>query len=299
MEMYYQNSWKDIIERLSTIREQEDYSTGNVDFIIEQLQAEDERIRGGAALAAYGCVFEPNVVNLLLDIVENDPEDAVRKASIQSLGQLIHEGVMRDFEEDMDFDMNMEYAEEWDELQDKSLQEEYRRTKHLLLSLLQDEIEDREIREASLMAVSDLGSQEEVREWIDDFISSEYPSSQLVALHAMGKFPYYWIENLSRFLTLQTSKELLMEAISSSYSSESAELAGRIESLLQHDDPDVLTYAILALANINRTPDLGSILQAFSLHEDENVRKAAREAIKNFTLKNFSSYLENELGFEE
>lgn len=90
-----------------------------------------------------------------------------------------------------------------------------------------------------------------------------------------------------------------MEAISSSYSSESAELAGRIESLLQHDDPDVLTYAILALANINQTPDLGSILQTFSLHEDENVRKAAREAIKNFTLKNFSSYLENELGFEE
>ena len=52
MEMYYKNSWKDIIERLSTIREQEDYSTANVDFIIEQLQAEDERIRGGAALAA-------------------------------------------------------------------------------------------------------------------------------------------------------------------------------------------------------------------------------------------------------
>jgi HEAT repeat protein len=299
MEMYYKNSCKDIIERLSTIREQEDYSTANVDFIIEQLQAEDERIRGGAALAADGCVFEPNVVNLLLDIVENDPEDAVRKASIQSLGQLIHEGVIRDFEEEMDNDMNMEYTEEWDELQDKSLQDDYRRTKHTLLSLLQDEIEDREVREASLMAMSDLGSQEEIREWIDDFINSEHPTSQLVALHAMGKFPYYWIKRLSQFLTLQTSKKLLMEAISSSYSSESAELAGRIESLLQHDDPDVLTYAILALANINQTPDLGSILQTFSLHEDENVRKAAREAIKNFTLKNFSSYLENELGFEE
>ncbi len=299
MDEYYQNSWKDIIERLSTIREQEDYSTGNVDFIIEQLQAEDDRIRGGAALAAYGCVFEPNVVNLLLDIVENDPEDAVRKASIQSLGQLIHEGVMRDFEEEMDTDMNMEYTEEWDELQDKSLQEDYRRTKHILLSLLQDEIENRGVREASLLAMSDLGSQEQIREWIEDFINSDYQTSQLVALHAMGKFPCNWIKNLSKFLSLQTSKELLMEAISSSYSSESAELAGKIEELLHHDDPDVLTYSILALANINKTPDLGSILQAFSLHEDEKVRKAAREAIKNFTLKNFSSYLENELGFEE
>jgi HEAT repeat protein len=299
MDEYYQNRWKDVIERLSTIREQEDYSTANVDFIIEQLQAEDERIRGGAALAAYGCVFEPNVVNLLLDIVENDPGDAVRKAAIQSLGQLIHEGVMRDFEEDMDIDMNMEYAEEWDEIQDKSLQEDYRRTKHTLLSLLQDEIEDREVREASLLAMSDLGTQEQIREWIDDFINSDYQTSQLVALHAMGKFPYFWTKNLSQFLSLQTSKGLLMEAISSSYSSESAELAGKIEELLHHDDPDVLTYAILALANINQTPDLGSILQTFSLHEDENVRKAAREAIKNFTLKNFSSYLENELGFEE
>jgi HEAT repeat protein len=294
-----QNDWKEILARLSTIREKEDYSTANVDFIIEQLQSEDDRIRGGAALTAEGCVFEPNVVDLLLEIIQNDQEDAVRKASIQSLGQLIHEGVLNDFEAELDDDENIEFYEEWDEIQDKTLQADYRRTKYALLSLLQNEFENREVREASLMVMADLGSQEAIREWIDDFIHSEYPSSQLVALNAMGKFPHYWIENLSDFLTMQTPKAMLMEAISSSYSSGSSELARRIENLLNHHDPDVLSYAILALANINQTPELGDILQSFSLHENEIVRKAAREAIKNFSAQNFSSYLENELGFEE
>ena len=299
MSNFNQNGWKEILTQLSTIREQEDYSIANVDFIIEQLQSEDERIRGGAALTAEGCVFEPEVVDLLLEIIQNDQEDAVRKASIKSLGQLIHEGVLRDFEAELDDDINIEYYEEWDEIQDKTLQADYRRTKYILLSLLQNEFENREVREASLMSMGDLGSQETIREWIDDFIHSEYPSSQLVALNAMGKFPHYWIKNLSEFLTLQTPKAMLMEAISSSYSSGSAELARRIENLLNHHDPDVLSYAILALANINQTPELGNILQSFSLHENERVRKAAREAIKNFSAQNFSSYLENELGFEE
>ncbi|MEJ2048692.1 MAG: HEAT repeat domain-containing protein [Calditrichota bacterium] len=299
MSDFNQNDWKEILARLSSIREQEDYSTANVDFIIEQLQSEDDRIRGGAALTAEGCVFEPNVVDLLLEIIQNDQEDAVRKASIQSLGQLIHEGVLNDFEAELDDDENIEFYEEWDEIQAKTLQADYRRAKYALLSLLQNEFENREVREASLMVMADLGSQEAIREWIDDFIHSEYPSSQLVALNAMGKFPHYWIKNLSEFLTMQTPKAMLMEAISSSYSSGSSELAVRIENLLSHHDPDILSYAILALANINQTPELGSILQSFSLHENEIVRKAAREAIKNFSAQNFSSYLENELGFEE
>jgi HEAT repeat protein len=299
MSDFNQNDWKEILARLSSIREQEDYSTANVDFIIEQLQSEDDRIRGGAALTAEGCVFEPNVVDLLLEIIQNDQEDAVRKASIQSLGQLIHEGVLNDFEAELDDDENIEFYEEWDEIQAKTLQADYRRAKYALLSLLQNEFENREVREASLMVMADLGSQEAIREWIDDFIHSEYPSSQLVALNAMGKFPHYWIKNLAEFLTMQTPKAMLMEAISSSYSSGSSELAVRIENLLSHHDPDILSYAILALANINQTPELGSILQSFSLHENEIVRKAAREAIKNFSAQNFSSYLENELGFEE
>lgn len=299
MDNFSQNGWKDILDRLSAIREQEDYSQANVEFVKEQLRSEDDRVRGGAALAADGCLFEPFILDLLLQIVESDHEPAVRKASIQTLGQLIHEGVIHDFDTEQGYDTEMEYYEEWDDIQGKELQEDFLRTKNILYLLVQNDREDRQVREACLLALSDLGSREMVRDWIDDFINSEYQSSQLVALNAMGKFPQFWLTNLADFLTPETPKNLLMEAISSSYSSESVELAEKIEKLLNHPDPEILSYAILTLANINQTPELGSILQEFSLHENEIVKKAAREAIKNFTSKNFSSYLKDELGFEE
>ena len=113
----------------------------------------------------------------------------------------------------------------------------------------------------------------------------------------MGKYPRFWEKELSSFLSPNQPKPILLEAISSAYASESEELARKIEQLLVLDDPDILSYALLTLANLNFTPNLGEILQSFSLHEEERVRKAARDAIELFTRKNFDAYLSNELGF--
>lgn len=291
--------WKEILDRLSAIREQEDYSSENIEYIRKQLQSPDDRVRGGAALTAEGCLFEAYILDMLLDIAENDSSDVIRKAAIQSLGAMIYEGVMQNLEEGTGSDTNLEYYEEWDELQTESLKEDYLRVKNLMYSILQNEFESREVREAALNAVSDLGFNEEVREWIEDFIESEYLSSQLVALHAMGKYPQYWEDQIARFLTPAAAKPLIVEAISSSYSSDSQELAHRIEHLLEMDDPDILCYALQTLANIGQDADLGRIFQEFSLHEDERVRDTAKKAIEHFTNRNFSDYMGNELGMEE
>ncbi len=300
MHDYYENSeWKLILDRLSAIREQEDFSSANVEFIRSHLQSHDERVRGGAALAAEGCLFEPYILDLVLDIAENDENEAIRKAAIQSLGQVIYEGVLQDFEDDEGATTDLEFYEEWDELQAGTLKEEYLRSKNLLFSILQNEFDDRSVREAALNAVSDLGFLPDVEEWIEDFMESEYQSSKLVAIHAMGKYPQSWEEELATSLLPGTPKPLLMEAISSSYSSQSAKLAKCIEQLLNTDDPDILSYALLTLANINLTEGLGEILQSFSLHADEKVRKAARDALENFSKQSFSDYLQDELGFEE
>jgi HEAT repeat protein len=292
------NDWKNILQILANIREYEDYSSAKVDFIREQLQSGDERIRSAAALSAGGCLFEPSITDLLIDIVENDEFSPVRKAAIQSLGLLIHEGVLQNFENNIGANTEIEFLEEWDELQYQTLQEEYLRVKNLLFSIILNDFEEKEIRNESLAAISDLGFLQEVKEWIDDFIDSEDLSSQLVALYAMGKYPHHWISHLAKFLNKDTPKPLLLESISSSYSSESEELAIKIEGLLELKDPDVLAHALLTLANINKTDNLGSILQKYILDQNETVKKAAKDALKHFTYKNFSDFMEKEFGFE-
>jgi HEAT repeat protein len=298
-EFYQSDDWKEILGRLANIRQQDDYSAANVEYIRNQLQSQDERVRAGAALAAGGCVWEPYILDILLDLSENDGLEAIRKASIQSLGEVIYEGVMRNFEDLSGSDTDLDYYEEWDELQDETLQDDYRRVKNILLSFLQNEFEDQGVREASLIAISDLGFLESVREAIQDFIESENTSANVAALQAMGKYPQFWIDQLAANLKTTHAKPVIMAAISSSYSSDSAVLAGKIEEFLGSDDAEILSYTLLTLANINKTENLGAILQQYSLSENEKVRSAARDALKNFSNKNFTEFMERELGFEE
>ncbi len=290
------SDWKDVLNQLSAIRERQEYATEEVDFVNSQLQSVDERIRSAAALTAEGCIFEPYVIDLLTNLVENDSSDVVRKAAIQSLAEVINEGVIQAFEDDEGADTAMDYYEEWDELQTETLHDDYLRVKGLLLGILQNEFDDIEVRESALGALSDLGFLEEVQEWIADFLDSERMSSQLVSLYAMGKYPQRWEDELAAFLEPGTPKSLLLEAISSSYSSGSAKLAGQIEHLLDTDDPEILVYAIKTLTNINKTPDWGNMLQNFSLHPDEMVRKAAKESIETFSKRSFRNFLEDEFG---
>jgi HEAT repeat protein len=294
-----ENDWKAILQKLAAIREQDEYSASDVDFIREQLQSYDDRIRGGAALAASGCVFEPNILDLLTDMVQSGEADAIRKASIQTLGEVIYEGVMRSFEDEIGASTQMEYAEEWDEVQTESLHEDYLRVKNLLLSIIQDEFEIPEVRETCLVSLSDLGFLLPVQEIIHDFIESEDPSSRLVALHVMGKYPQFWLEELENFLDARLPKAVLLEAISSSYSSNSGRLARKIEKLLTSNDPDILTYSLLTLTNINKTEHLGEILQKFTGSEYEQVRKTAHDSLLTLSQKNFSDFMQKELGIDE
>jgi len=176
-----QQDWQEILQRIASIREQEDYSNANIDFIQEHLLSPDDRIRAGAALASSGCVFQPQILDILSEMAEHDSVDAIRKASLQSLGLIIHEGVLRNFESGIGADTKLEFYEEWDELQTESLHEDYLSIKNLIFSIVQDDFEVISVREAGLLAISDLGFLPPVREWIQDFISMDSESAQFLA----------------------------------------------------------------------------------------------------------------------
>lgn len=294
-------AWKDMLDRISSIRETGDYSPATIDFIRECLQSFDDRVRGGAALAAEGCLFEPYVLDLLITIAEQDSSHAVRKAALQSLEGVIDEGIERGLEdEDITEDFELQDMGEWSEYQAETLRQDYFRVKNLLVDLLQNSEEDMEIREVALKALSGLGFHRYVREWISEFFASDKKSSRIIAVLAMGKYPQFWEEELAALIIPDTDKILLMEAISACYSSESELLASKIEKVLEtaDADPDVMVYALYTLANINRTENLGELLQKYSLHSEQRVREAARKAIDLFSQKNFDDFLHNDLGYE-
>lgn len=290
--------WKNALERLSHIRLEEDYSTGNVEFIRQELQSFDDRVRGGAALAAAGCLFEPDILDAVINIAETDGNMAIRKAAIQSLGAVIYEGVMQSLEDEHGAGADMDDADEWLEYQTGNLRDDYLRVKNLLFNLLEYE-DDLGMQELALTALSDLGFLTPIQEKIGEFFGSPRQSSKLVALHAMGKYPQYWKNELEELIHPDTPTALLKEAVSASYSSSSARLAKAIEGVLQHSDPEVLRFALLTLANINKTENLADILQHFSLHENARVQEAARDGIEMFTRENFEKYLKGDLGLEE
>lgn len=297
-DFYTTESWQEIMNRLSAIREQQDFTAPNIEFVLECLSSPDDRIRGGAALAAEGCVLDPQVLDSLLEIGENDPQASIRKAAFQTFAGVIREGVLQGLEDGIGADTRLEDNLEWEDIQAGTLQEAYIRTKHLIFSVLENEYEDREVREAALLSVSDLGFSNQVKDWIRDFISSDEPSAQLTAITAMGRYPANWLKELARFLEKGVSKSLQLEAISSSYSSKSAFLAEKIVALLDTDDAEILSYSLLTLAEINRTAGLDKILQKYTVHPDAAVQEAAKEAINIFTKQNFSDFLQDELGIE-
>jgi hypothetical protein len=291
-------NWKEILEFLSQIRQEEDYSAANVEFIRQQLHSFDDRVRGGAALAAAGCLFEPDVLDMVLNIAEYDGNIAIRKAATQSLVAVIYEGVIQNLEDELGSSTEMDNAEEWEEYQTGSLKEDYLRVKNFLFNLLEYD-EDLGMQEIALAALSDAGFLIPVQEKIADFFNSSRQSSRLVSLNAMGKYPQYWKDELESLIKPETPPAILKEAISACYSSESARLAKAIEGVLSHSDPEVLRYALLTLANINKTENLADILQHFSLHESVIVQEAARDGIEMAAKANFGKYLRDDLGMGE
>ena len=287
--------WQAVLDQLARIREESDFATGNVEFIREQMQSEDDRIRAAATLAAEGCIFEPYVMDLVIDIVENDPVAPIRKAALQALQGVIEEGLAQELEDDRGYSTQMDDVEEWEEYQSTNLQEDYQRVKAVLMYLIETD-DDPEIQGLALASLGPLADRELIREKIGDLIEHNEPSVQRAALQAISNNPQEWEAEIGAFLDPDTPTPILREAIAAAFSSESAILAEKITLLLNHEDPEVLRYAILTLGNINKTPNLGDMLQHFSLHNDTSVRAAARDAIDLISDKNFDHYMRDSLG---
>jgi hypothetical protein len=289
--------WEDVVSELSRIRDSGEYTTEDVDFVRQQLQSEDVRVRAAACLAASGCLFEPNVLDLVIEIAEYDPELPIRKAAIRSLGELISIGVEQGLEDFAGADTSMDYAEEWEEYQTGSLRDEYLRVKNLLLGILDIE-DDPSLVEVTVAALADLGYIHEVREKISELYHGNNSSGKLVALQAMGKYPHFWEDELVAAIRKDQPAALLKEAVSAGFSSNSLRVSEAIEKVLDHEDLEVVRYALMSLSNIDLSPNLMEIFQRFRRHSDPEVQAAAQEGLDRLSRLNLGDFMRDELGFE-
>ena len=297
-EVYDEDQWQDVLLQLARIREGEDIAGGSIEFIRQQLIASDDRVRAAAVLTANACIFEPYILDLVIDIAQNDGNDAVRRAAIQSLAAVIQEGVEQDLEDAAGASTYMDDAEEWDEFQTGSLRDQYLQVKNYLFDLLEED-EQPELQEMAVGALADLGYISEIREHIAALFDSPRPQARLVAVRAMGKYPHFWEDELAATIAMDTPAAVLKEAISASYSSQSDDIVRAVEGILNHEDAEVIRYALLTLANLNRTPNLIQILQQFSLHVDTAVQEAARDGIEQLNRINFEEYMRDDLGMDD
>jgi hypothetical protein len=289
--------WEDVVSELSRIRDSGEYTTEDIDFVRQQLHSEDERVRAAACLAASGCLFEPNVLDLIIEIAEYDPVLPIRKAAIRSLGELISIGVEQGLEDVAGADTSMDYAEEWEEYQTGSLRDEYLRVKNLMLGILDVE-DDPGLIEVTVAALAELGYIHEVREKISELFHGDSPSGKLVALQAMGKYPHFWEDEIVESIRKDQPVALLKEAVSAGFSSDSQRVSDAIEQILDHEDPEVIRYALLTLSNIDQSPNLMDIFQRFRRHPDPEVQAAAQEGLDRLSRLNLGDFMRDELGFD-
>ena len=290
-----EHGWIGKLNRLGEIRKEADYQPTNVDFIRDLLVDPDDRVRAAANLTAAGCVFEPHILDTIIENAQGDLSTGVRKAAIQSLKPIIQTGIEQQFENNLGATTHFDDAEEWDEIQTEDLIEDYLRVKETLIDLMEFD-EDPEIQASALLSLADLAELENVQDKIHAFANHADSEIRLSAIKAMGHAPDIWSNDLIPLISMDTEESQLVSALQAAAFATTRDVAQKVETVLSHPSPEVLVNAITALAYINQSADLMSILQNFSLHDNGSVQEAARDAIELVSKTNFREYMTRNLG---
>ena len=114
----------------------------------------------------------------------------------------------------------------------------------------------------------------------------------------MGKYPHFWEDELVAAIRKDQPAALLKEAVSAGFSSNSLRVSEAIEKVLDHEDLEVVRYALMSLSNIDLSPNLMEIFQRFRRHSDPEVQAAAQEGLDRLSRLNLGDFMRDELGFE-
>ncbi|MCR4406287.1 MAG: HEAT repeat domain-containing protein [Anaerolineae bacterium] len=261
-----------------------DLTTDYLPVLLKYLDDEDAEVR---ALAVENLWDYPDrdLVDVLIDKAEHDPDLGVRCKAIITLGRFIYEGDMADY----DFDWGeMESIMREDELP----QEDFFRVRDFLFSVYYDQARSLDERRYAVEALG-FHTNDRVFSIIEEAYAHPDPKMKMSAIFAMGRSGNdRWTDIILNELD-SPQKELQMEAIRAAGEMGLDEAGKQLWRLTYSEDRDVKLEAIWALGQTGWEGAFERLDELTIMGEDEEVREVAEDALEEWYL--FSGLMDETL----
>ena len=267
------------IQFLSRIVEGRDYLTDYLPVLKDFLDDEEAEVRQ-LAITGLWDYPEPEMIEVLLDKAENDPDEGVRCRAIVTLGRYIFEGMIADY--DFDWGAMTEVVRE-----DELPQEGFLRVKEFLLGLYRNQERTLDERRFAIEALSFL-TNPEVFEIIEEAYTHPDRKMKMSAIFAMGRNGNVrWHDAILDELHSPV-RELQLEAIRAAGEAGFNRAGKDLWRLTYSDDRDVKLEAIWALGQTGWEGAFDRLDDLAFLSEDEEIRDTAELALEEWHIYRWS-----------
>jgi len=267
---------------LGRIVEGEDFFTDYLPVLRDFLDDEEAEVRK-LAITGLWDYPEPEMIGVLLDKAENDPDEGARCRAIVTLGRYILEGMMANY--DFDWGPMTEIVRE-----DELPTEDFLRVKGFLLGLHRNPEKTLDERRFAVEALSFLTSPE-VSKIIEEAYAHPDQKMKMSAIFAMGRNgSANWHDTILDELHSPT-RELQLEAIRAAGEAGFDGAGKHLWRLTYSDDRDVKLEAIWSLGQTGWEGAFDRLDDLAFFSEDEETQNTAELALEEWRL--FGGQLED------
>lgn len=242
-------------------------------IFVEYLDDEDPQVR---VIAIQGLWYnpDPNLIDRLLKVANQDPSEMVRAQAISALGMYVHEGVVADYEFD--------YGPMADLLEEAELPEaDFKRVKAFLLSVCADEKRSLDERRYAIESLGFLGK--EVAHLIEEAYHRPEKDMKVSAIFAMGRSGMVrWADILARELN-SPEPDIQLEAVRAVGAIGLTELGEDVYRLTYSEDKDLMLEAVEALGQTGWEEGFER-LDELASDPDPEIAEVAEEALSEWFL---------------
>lgn len=267
-----QLSKEEKIQLLKRVAESEDYFTNYLPVLKDFLDDEEAEVRK-LAIGGLWDYPKPEMIEVLFDKAENDPDKEVRCKAIITLGRYMYEGEMADY--DFDWGPIKEIMRE-----DELPREDFLRVKEFFLRLYRDQEKPLDERRFVVEALGFL-TDPEVFEIIEEAYAHPDKKMKMSAIFAMGRSGNVRWEHAILDELYNPVKELQLEAIRAAGQSGFDGAGKDLWRLTYSDDRDVKLEAIWGLGQTGWEGAFERLDELTYLGKDEEIREMAELALED------------------
>ncbi len=282
---------QEILRKLAFIKENGEFSPEEVETLIAYMGSEDEVIRAAAVLSVDDILYDTRILDQLFYLFEMEHNFSVKKALIKQLGNFVSAGFLEGFEDDSDRDLFPDDSDNYTESMEISLKERYVQAKNLLFNYLVQFDEFDELYFDVIEALCVFGEEPSLKTRIVELWDVEDNERINKMMAVFTQYPAAYKAQLDELLETGKSVSLIMQAMEAAYRAADEHTTRLLEGYLESPHTDLVKKSLTVLARINKTPELGDLLQKFCLHENEEIRLAAKKALDIFASRNFDNFM--------